>query len=145
MAVASLYGFCAIFSLKEAHDIAREVDSSNPAYPASFAPFLEVRLCLPDVDLMLTLPGTIHKNGWNRPENGFPGTTFAREASCYAASTSGAEERDVHSSIFLGHSPWARECETKSMQRPEITARRQSPIDAHPVYAMDLFHHRHRE
>jgi hypothetical protein len=43
MAVASLFGFCAIFSLKEAHDIAREVESSNPANPSSFAPFWEVR------------------------------------------------------------------------------------------------------
>jgi hypothetical protein len=47
MAVASLFGFCAIFSLKEAHDIAREVESSNPANPASFTPFLEVGLNLP--------------------------------------------------------------------------------------------------
>jgi hypothetical protein len=44
MAVASLFGFCAIFSLKEAHDIAREVESSNPAHPTSFTPFLEVGL-----------------------------------------------------------------------------------------------------
>lgn len=46
MAVASLFGFCAIFSLKEAHDIAREVESSNPGNPASFTPFLEVGLNL---------------------------------------------------------------------------------------------------
>jgi hypothetical protein len=47
MAVASLYGFCGILSLKEAHDIAREVESSNPTNPASFTPFLEVGLNLP--------------------------------------------------------------------------------------------------
>jgi hypothetical protein len=46
MAVASIFGFCAIFSLKEAHDIAREVESSNPGNPASFTPFLEVGLNL---------------------------------------------------------------------------------------------------
>src|SRR3954471_13919579 len=65
MAVASLFGFCAIFSLKEAHDIAREVESSNPAHPASFAPFVEVRLNLPVLDLMLISVGTIPKNRWN--------------------------------------------------------------------------------
>ena len=42
MAVASPDGFCAIFNLKEVHDIAREVDASDPAHPTSFNPFFEV-------------------------------------------------------------------------------------------------------
>jgi hypothetical protein len=43
MAVASSFGFCAIFNLKEAYEITREVESSNPAC-RTFEPFLEVRV-----------------------------------------------------------------------------------------------------
>ena len=58
MAVASLFGFCAIFGLKEAHDIAREVESSNPTNPASFTPFSEVGLNL----LVLELDADLTRN-----------------------------------------------------------------------------------
>jgi hypothetical protein len=43
MAVASSFGFCAIFNLKEEHEIAREVEFSDPARRA-FEPFVEVRV-----------------------------------------------------------------------------------------------------
>jgi hypothetical protein len=43
MAVASSFGFCAIFNLKEEHEIAREVEFSDPAR-RTFEPFLEVRV-----------------------------------------------------------------------------------------------------
>jgi hypothetical protein len=145
MAVASPFGFCAIFSLKEVHSIAREIESSNPAHPATFSPFVEVQISLPALDSMLNLLGTIHKNGWSRPENGFSATTFAREAPGYATSTSCAEKWDIHSSIYLGQAPRARECETKQMQWPKITPRRQKPVDAHPFHAMDFFHYCHRD
>lgn len=42
LAVASSFGLCAIFNLKEAHAIVREVESANPARPQVFEPFLEV-------------------------------------------------------------------------------------------------------
>jgi hypothetical protein len=115
MAVASLFGFCAIFSLKEAHDIAREVESSNPAHPASFNPFLEVGLNLPVLDLMLTLPGTISKNRRNSSKDGFSSTTCACKEPGYAASNSSAEEWNIHASVLLGHAPRPRERETKPM------------------------------
>lgn len=121
MAVASSYGFCAIFSLKEAHEIAKQVESSNPAHPKTFAPFIEVRGSLLALEFTLTSPGKIHKNGWSRPKDGFPPATFAHEEPGYAASPSGAEKRNVYSCILVGCPPGARECQTKPRQWPEIT------------------------
>src|SRR5256885_16587635 len=124
LAVASPYGFCAIFSLKEAHEIAREIESSNPAHPATFTPFLEVRISRPRSHFMLTSSGTVPENGWHSSENGFSTTTFAPEESGYAPATNRAEKWNIYASIFLGHTSRSTECETKPMQRPETTTRR---------------------
>jgi hypothetical protein len=115
IAVASLFGFCAIFSLKEAHDIAREVESSNPAHPASFTPFVEVGLNLPVLDLMLILAGTIPKNRRNGSKDGFSSTAGACKEPGYAASNSCAEKWDIHASVLVGHAPRPGERETKPM------------------------------
>src|SRR6266516_4908546 len=122
MAVASSFGFFAIFRLKEAHEITREIESSHPAC-RMFEPFLEVRVRFSAPRLLLTSLGTIHKNGWNHSKNGFSATPFAHEKPGYAAPTGRAEKWNLHPYLFLGYAPGAGECETKSMQWPETTIR----------------------